>query len=323
MRHLMISLLAMLVFLLVIAAAESYGQSETPQLDESLPLPPLPSKPSPAATPMPMTPPMRLPAPAAEEKVTPATPSSPQPGPAQPMPPQPARAVDTADDAALEAVFGAEAAAEMKAAQPKSQQPDAKQPETANASEPPAKAPSSIDRLPPRQSFSFNSLYDGRLQRNPIGTYAPRTPDEAPWINDPLGNAEQAPGTGILRSSSSIYRGKSPIFRDRTGRNLVEQQLLDQGYGVTGKLPILPQKPDPSVTDAAGNVLPSIDPRRNLSSPTLGNARTTRNPVIRNRLSPTQRIQEPLYRGPSRPGMIAPRAQQERLTPNARRLGNP
>ncbi|MBA2117411.1 hypothetical protein [Bremerella alba] len=113
------------------------------------------------------------------------------------------------------------------------------------------------------------------------------------------------------------------LYSGRTRVNPVQKRLEREGYDVTGKLPILPEKRDARIRDAAGNVLPSTDPLRNLSSPLLGTQRTTRDPLMRKRLSPSERTQQQLYRGPSRPGMIAPRAQQERSTPSARDLGRP
>lgn len=113
------------------------------------------------------------------------------------------------------------------------------------------------------------------------------------------------------------------LYSGRTRVNPVQQQLIREGYDVAGKLPILPEKRDVRIRDAAGNVLPSTDPLRNLSGPVLGTERTTRDPLMRNRLSPSERTQQQLYRGPSRPGMIAPRAQQERTAPSARELGRP
>jgi len=113
------------------------------------------------------------------------------------------------------------------------------------------------------------------------------------------------------------------LYSGRTRVNPVQKRLLREGYGVAGKLPILPDKRDARIRDAAGNVLPSTDPLRNLNRPLLGNEQTTRAPLMRNRLSPTERTQQQLYRGPSRPGMIAPRAQQERTAPSARELGRP
>ncbi len=113
------------------------------------------------------------------------------------------------------------------------------------------------------------------------------------------------------------------LYSGRTRVNPVEKQLIREGYDVTGKLPILPEKRDPRLRDAAGNVLPSSDPLRNLTGPRLGTQRTTRDPLMRNRLSPSQRTEQQLFRGPSRPGMIAPRAQQQRSTPSARDLGRP
>ncbi len=113
------------------------------------------------------------------------------------------------------------------------------------------------------------------------------------------------------------------LYSGRTRINPVQKQLIREGYDVTGKLPILPEKRDARIRDAAGNVLPSTDPLRNLSGPRLGTERTTRDPLMRNRLSPSERTQQQLYRGPSRPGMIAPRAQQERTAPSARELGRP
>lgn len=111
------------------------------------------------------------------------------------------------------------------------------------------------------------------------------------------------------------------LYSGHTRVNPVQRQLLREGYDVTGKLPILPEKRDVRIRDAAGNVLPSTDPLRNLSSPLLGTQRTTRDPLMRNRMSASERTQQQLFRGPSRPGMIAPRAQQERSTPSARDLG--
>ncbi|QDU78166.1 hypothetical protein Pan97_52490 [Bremerella volcania] len=111
------------------------------------------------------------------------------------------------------------------------------------------------------------------------------------------------------------------LYSGRTRVNPVQRQLLREGYGVAGKLPILPEKRDANLKDAAGNVLPSANPLRNLSGPLLGTERTTRDPLMRNRLSASERTEQQLYRGPSHPGMIAPRAQQQRSTPSARDLG--
>jgi len=111
------------------------------------------------------------------------------------------------------------------------------------------------------------------------------------------------------------------LYSGRTRVNPVQKQLLREGYDVTGKLPILPEKRDVRLRDAAGNVMPSTDPLRNLSGPLLGTQRTTRDPLMRNRMSASERTVQQLFRGPSRPGMIAPRAQQERSTPSARDLG--
>ncbi|WDI44592.1 hypothetical protein [Bremerella sp. P1] len=113
------------------------------------------------------------------------------------------------------------------------------------------------------------------------------------------------------------------LYSGRTRVNPVQKQLIGEGYGVTGKLPILPEKRDARIKDAAGNVLPAANPLRNLNSPLLGTERTTRDPLMRNRLSASERTQQQLFRGPSRPGMIAPRAQQARSTPSARDLGQP
>lgn len=107
------------------------------------------------------------------------------------------------------------------------------------------------------------------------------------------------------------------LYNGRTRRNPVEAELLRQGYDVAGKLPILPAKPDRNRTDAAGNVLPSRDPVRNLTSPQL---RLPQTYGLRNRLTPRDITRQQLYRGPSRPGMIAPRAQQARQAPSAREL---
>lgn len=113
------------------------------------------------------------------------------------------------------------------------------------------------------------------------------------------------------------------LYNGRTRVNPVQKQLIREGYGVAGKLPILPEKRDAKIQDAAGNVLPSADPLRNQSGPRLGSERTTREPLVRNRLSATERTEQQLYRGPSAPGMIAPRAQQARTAPSARELGRP
>lgn len=111
------------------------------------------------------------------------------------------------------------------------------------------------------------------------------------------------------------------LYSGRTRINPVQKQLIREGYGVAGKLPILPEKRDARIQDAAGNVLPSTIPRRNLSGPLLGTERIMRDPLMRNRLSAGERTQQQLFRGPSAPGMIAPRAQQARTAPSARDLG--
>jgi len=112
------------------------------------------------------------------------------------------------------------------------------------------------------------------------------------------------------------------LYNGRSRRNRVEQQLIDQGHDVAGKRPILPIKPDTQLRDPAGNVLPSRDPARNFSGPQLERPILDfSSPYHRSRLSPSQRVQQQWYRGPSRPGMIAPRAQQARDVPNARELG--
>lgn len=113
------------------------------------------------------------------------------------------------------------------------------------------------------------------------------------------------------------------LYSGRTRVNPVQKQLIREGYGVAGKLPILPEKRDAKIQDAAGNVLPSVVPLRNQSGPLLGTERTTRDPLMRNRPTATERTEQQLYRGPSAPGMIAPRAQQERTAPSARELGRP
>ncbi|GAA4431434.1 hypothetical protein [Bremerella cremea] len=125
----------------------------------------------------------------------------------------------------------------------------------------------------------------------------------------------------MRRDPSPRTRVLDTLYNGRSRRSPVEQQLLRQNYDVAGKLPILPAKRDVRVRDAADNVLPSVKPIRNYSTPLLGTQRTTRDPLVRNRLSATERTEQQLYRGPSRPGMIAPRAQQERTAPSGRELG--
>lgn len=175
----------------------------------------------------------------------------------------------------------------------------------------PKKSP--IPLMAPRKPFSFNTLYDGRTQRTvkPRQTISLST-EEKQLIqagdSDPIGNIRQ--WDQPARKVYDPLRGTN-----RMSLNPVERAMIDQGYDVAGKLPILPQKRDASITDAAGNVLPSSNPLRNIDVPILGNQKTTRNLLERNRLSPTERTEQQLYRGPSRPGMIAPRAQQERRIP--------
>ncbi|PQO33086.1 hypothetical protein [Blastopirellula marina] len=183
---------------------------------------------------------------------------------------------------------------------------------------------SPIPRLAPRLPFSYNTLYDGRTQRvsrqqKAISLPEEQTEADPPLIyksnvSDPIGNVRQ-----LSLPARTVY---DPLRgRDRMSINPVEQALQQQGYDVAGKLPILPQKRDAKITDAAGNVLPSRDPLYNTDTPIIGNQRTTRNMLQRNRLSATERTEQQLYRGPSHPGMIAPRAQQQRSTPSARDLG--
>lgn len=182
-----------------------------------------------------------------------------------------------------------------------------------------------VPKLAPRRPFSLNTLYDGRTQRvaMPRQDIALTRDDEdleEPSIYDePAGTNATGNISRWTQTDRGIY---DPLRgRERLSINPVERALTEQGYDVAGKLPILPQKRDARITDAAGNVLPSRDPVRNMNVPIIGNQRTTRDILSRNRLSATERTQQQLYRGPSRPGMIAPRAQQERLTPSARDLG--
>ncbi len=190
------------------------------------------------------------------------------------------------------------------------------------AADVPEKSP--IPRLAPRRPFSFNMLYDGRTQRiaMPRQTISLNKEEDETAV-PPLYDSPSSEPIGSIRTWNRLARSVYDPLRgsDRMSLNPVERALIDQGYDVTGKLPILPQKRDASITDAAGNVLPSRNPLRNIDTPIIGNQRTTRNMLQRNRLSATERTQQQLYRGPSHPGMIAPRAQQERLTPSARDLG--
>lgn len=144
------------------------------------------------------------------------------------------------------------------------------------------------------------------------------------WSEEPQANT--APQVPYYLQPSLMPRRRmvfDTLYNGRTRVNPVQKQLIRQGYDITGKLPILPEKRDARIRDAAGNVLPSTDPLRNLSGPLLGTQPTTRDPLMRNRLSASERTEQQLYRGPSRPGMIAPRAQQERTVPSARELGRP
>lgn len=153
-------------------------------------------------------------------------------------------------------------------------------------------------------------------QTRPVPT-GPLQPAADPTIPSYLRRNEPAPQ---VRRSPRSRMVLDRLYNGRTRRNPVEAELLRQGYDVAGKLPILPAKPDTRIRDAAGNILPSRDPSRYYFGPALGNRRTMRYPLMRNRLSPSEIGQQQLYRGPSRPGMIAPRAQQERTTPSARDL---
>ncbi|RCS40769.1 hypothetical protein DTL42_25750 [Bremerella cremea] len=178
----------------------------------------------------------------------------------------------------------------------------------------PKKSP--IPLMAPRKPFSFNTLYDGRTQR----TVKPR---QVISLSTEEKLEQQLIRSGDNNSIGNIRQWDQPARQvydplrgtNRMSLNPVERAMINQGYDVAGKLPILPQKRDASITDAAGNVLPSSNPLRNIDVPILGNQKTTRNLLERNRLSPTERTEQQLYRGPSRPGMIAPRAQQERYVP--------
>lgn len=142
------------------------------------------------------------------------------------------------------------------------------------------------------------------------------------WGAEPQAHAARdAPITQPAKLSPRRALVFDTLYSGRTRVNPVQKQLIREGYGVAGKLPILPEKRDARIQDAAGNVLPSAIPLRNLSGPLLGTERTTRDPLMRNRLSASERTQQQLYRGPSAPGMIAPRAQQARTAPSARDLG--
>ncbi|UUO06841.1 hypothetical protein M4951_00670 [Blastopirellula sp. J2-11] len=132
---------------------------------------------------------------------------------------------------------------------------------------------------------------------------------------------DTAPSTPALRRLSSRERYLyGSLYSGVTRRPAIDQYLLDQGLDSAGKLPILPYRRSADATFPNGFPLPS-QTLRGYTQPKLGLERYYRSTRPLPRLTATERAESRLYRGPSRPGMIAPKAEANRSIPSWRRDG--
>ncbi|EAQ80875.1 hypothetical protein [Blastopirellula marina] len=132
---------------------------------------------------------------------------------------------------------------------------------------------------------------------------------------------DTAPSAPALRRFSSRERYLyGSLYSGVTRRPAIDQYLLDQGLDSAGKLPILPYRRSADATFPNGFPLPA-QTRRGYAQPKIGLERYYRSTRPLPRLTATERAEAPLYRGPSRPGMIAPKAEANRSTPSWQRDG--
>ncbi|MFI4875720.1 MAG: hypothetical protein ACIALR_10300 [Blastopirellula sp. JB062] len=132
-----------------------------------------------------------------------------------------------------------------------------------------------------------------------------------------LPKATQPSESALRRTSPRRAYLYGSLYSGVSRRPAIDQYLLDQGLDSAGKLPIVPYRRwDDAI---APNRMPlPTDKYRGVSQPKTGLERYYRSSRPLPRLTPTQRAEAPLYRGPSRPGMIAPKAEANRSTPNWR-----
>ncbi|TWT38587.1 hypothetical protein [Blastopirellula retiformator] len=130
---------------------------------------------------------------------------------------------------------------------------------------------------------------------------------------------ETAPSSSALRRLSTreqyLY---GSLYSGARRRYPIDQYLLDQGgLDSAGKLPTLPYRRSAEATFPNGFPLPAQTPR-GYSQPKLGLELYYRSTRPLRRMTATERAETPLFRGPSRPGMIAPRAEANRSVPSWR-----
>lgn len=132
----------------------------------------------------------------------------------------------------------------------------------------------------------------------------------------PQNTAPSAPALRRLSSREQYLYGS--LYSGVTRRAPVDQYLLDQGLDSAGKLPILPYRRRADAVFPNGFPLPA-QTLRGYTQPKIGLERYYRSTRPLPRLTATERAEAPLYRGPSRPGMIAPRAEANRSIPSWQR----
>lgn len=128
-----------------------------------------------------------------------------------------------------------------------------------------------------------------------------------------------APSASSLRRLSARERFLyGSLYNGVTRSPAIDQYLLDQGgLDSAGKLPTLPYRRQADATFPNGFPLPAQSPR-GYELPKLGLERYYRSTRPLPRLTATERAESTLFRGPSRPGMIAPQAEANRSTPSWR-----
>ncbi|MCC9606600.1 hypothetical protein LOC68_17050 [Blastopirellula sp. JC732] len=125
--------------------------------------------------------------------------------------------------------------------------------------------------------------------------------------------------TSLRRLSTREQYLYGSLYSGVTRRPAIDQYLLDQGgLDSAGKLPTLPYRRRADATFPNGFPLPAQSPR-GYEQPKLGLERYYRSTRPLPRLTATERAEATLYRGPSRPGLIAPRAEANRTVPSWRR----
>ncbi|PQO43979.1 hypothetical protein [Blastopirellula marina] len=131
---------------------------------------------------------------------------------------------------------------------------------------------------------------------------------------------ETAPSASVLRRLSARDRYLyGSLYNGVTRRPAIDQYLLDQGgLDSAGKLPTLPYRRQADATFPNGFPLPAQS-LRGYELPKIGLERYYRSTRPLPRMTATERAESTLFRGPSRPGMIAPRAEANRAVPSWQR----